>query len=480
MIFFRKVWLALRSTTVKAYIIKLAICVAAFMVAILFWWPAVWLVAGIACFFIAFEVNVKSIVYVLFFASFINNDRTDWISVIVAFFALVCIVLFIIKTSRKEKKESIFLGAAILAFLIYGGLTSIRTMTSLGVLDRYSYIVLHMVLLFFLFCLKKDLNFKNLAFFFIAGILTTSLIGAFVDVIPLLANSTIEFRSYGLTRFCGLTGNPNRYYMFVLAGISALFVLDLRKQISKKQFFPLLALLFALGISTISRACIIVMGIMLVAYITLKLTREKKAALKRVLVVGAVVLAVCLVLAPYTGANTQRLAGIPNTSDNQIISRPKPPRHEDRGTSPPLPPGHDDPGRAGIWERNLRDWVSSPLVFFFGRGFGSPNIGVMHQHNDIVFLLIKSGLVGLLLFILFWFTLFYTMFKVKKYKFCLVPFLFLLAFASIGMFELILPRIQGIIYVFFFIFCFAKAGAPAETPKPISTTEVNKPQETSI
>jgi len=479
MIFLRKVWSGLRSTTIKAYAIKLAICVSIFLFAILVWWHAIWMVAVVACLFIACEFNVKSIVYILFFSSFLNNDYGDWISVMVAFFAIVCLVLFIVKTTRKEKNQSALLLCGILAFIAYGFLTSIKSLTDFAMLDRYAYIALHMVLLFFVFVLKKDLNFKHLVFFFIAGILTSSVIGAFVEVIPALATRIAEYRSYGLTRFCGLTGNPNRFHMFVLAGIVGLFVLDLQKQVLKRQLFPLLAILLALGLSTVSRTFFVVIVILLVAYITLKIVREKKAALKRVLVIGAVTLAICLVMAPYTGATANRIINIPEKAENQIIKRLKPLRHDRLKTLPELPPDFDDPGREGIWERNLKDWMSSPTAFLFGRGFGSQNIGQIHQHNDIVFFLVKSGLVGLLLFIFFLFTLCYTMFKVKKYKFCLVPFLFLLAFVGIGMFELIIPKIQGIIYFIFFVLCFANKETPTEIPakkvKPLHTTK-----ETSI
>jgi len=417
----------------------------------------------------------------------------DMFAVITILFTLICVVLYIVKTTRKEKKMTFLLAIRLIAFLFFCFVGVMVTMEGtmlegiqniipwLGALSAYSLLALHMTLLFFLCNLKKDVNFKHLVLFFIAGILVSSVIGAFVDVIPSLAHA-IDWREFGLSRFWALTENPNRLHMLLFSAISSLFVLDLRKQISKRVFIILFVLLFALGLSTIARTFVVTILLLTAVYLTLKLLRDKKTAIKQILVLGITVLLVCGTVFPYTVASIARTVNIPIPGDH-IVTRANPPRHEAHGVDVGnwmWGAGYDDPGRMIIWERYLKDWVSSPRTFFFGRGVDSPAIQQVHAHNIVVWLLNKTGLIGFLLFMWFWLTLFYTMYKVKKYKFCLASFLILLAFLGVGMFELILPRVQGFIYFFMFVFSLEKKEEPAEIPETIPTTTVNTTKETSI
>jgi len=480
---------ALRATTVKAYIIKLAICVGVFLLAILFWWPLIWVAVIIVCVFMVLEASVKSITYIFFFVSF-SFSLTVQIYIFLVLLTVISLFRYIFKTTWQEKKKSLVLAIGTLLFLVYCSATLVTGVSSLMALGYFLGLLLHMLLLFCVCCLKKEINFKVLVYFFIAGILTATLIGVFVDVISELTK-IIEFRSYGLTRFSALTENPNHLYWLVFAGISGLFVLDLRKQISKKEFIPLFVLLFAIGLSTIARAFILIMLIVVVVYIGLSIWRDRKSALKPILVFVTTMLLVCGAMFPYTMVNLMRLTNVPDNALHEIIRREHPPRHIQHGIDPNssrFGPGFHDPGRTEIWERNMDDWISSPIVFLFGRGIASPDIGQVHPHNIVVWVLIKIGLVGMLLFILYLLSFFYTMFKVKKYKFDLVSFLFLIAFFGVGMLSLIIARIEGFVYIFFFIFSLQKKEAPAEIqeetpaeiPLPVHKPNKNKSAETSI
>jgi hypothetical protein len=189
----------------------------------------------------------------------------------------------------------------------------------------------------------------------------------------------------------------------------------------------------------------------------LKLFLEKRQALKRVALVGLSVLVVCGVMWQYTIANLMRLNII---QERVIVENSTPPRQE-IFEKPRSPLVVDDPGRAGIWERNIDDWLSSPKTFFFGRGIDSPHIGNIHQHNALIFILVKTGIVGLLLFILLLFSLFYTLYKIKKFRFTIVPFSALLIVFGICITERLFPNHLFFAFIMVYILSVEQQGEPA-------------------
>jgi len=414
----------------------------------LFWWPGIIITALLASVFIIIEANVKSIAYVLFLASFENFLRHRF-ELVTYTALLVCAFIYITRKPRAEKKKFLFLAVAIIVYLLYSLLISHRTLGA-----QYLALLRHILLLFLICNLKEDLDFKTLVYVFIWGILVASVIGLFVNSIPNLAFRTMEHRFSGLTRFGALTGNPNRLHPHIFVAINGLFILDFRKQISKKTLVPLFAILFALGLTTISRTFCFAIVINLVCYVGLKLWYDRNAAFKQIAMIMLAALTACLVLHQYTLANLMRCGII---EERAIVQRQTPPRQDtDQGVHPDHILWHgaedfEDPGRQGIWRRNIEEWLSTPRTILLGHGYGSSNFGMPHTHNLYIFLLVKTGVIGVLLFIFFLFTLFHSMYKVKKYKFELVTLLFLVIFACHSIFELRFPAITGFIFFYMFI-----------------------------
>jgi hypothetical protein len=387
---------------------------------------------------------------------------------IIIVFTLVCAVLYIIKTSREDKKKFTVLGCGILIYVLYCTVVSITTLFS-GV--GYVNLVLHMGMLFLLCHFKDRIDFKTLTYLFIAGIFTASFIGLFVDVITNIGYRVYEYREYGLVRFSGLTGNPNRLHAHLFVALNALFVLDFRKQISWKAFYPLVAVLLALGISTISRTFIIIILVNIVLWVGLKLWRERLSALKTIALVGMVVLAVCAIMYPFTLANLMRMNVIP---EREIVERSyddKMRQYTDLGVHPShslwYHEGSDvvDPGdRSVIWERNIEEWLKNPRTILFGNGLNSDNFGLPHTHNLYIHLLVKTGVIGVLLFALFWASLFYNLLKTKKYKFDIVTLLLLAVFAAHSILELRFPAITSFLFFLMFVFSLEKNQQPLPEP----------------
>jgi len=464
--FLKKVWGMFRSTATMALVIKLACCVSVFVLSMLFWWNGIIICAVLICVFIAVEASVKSIVYIIFFVNFEDYMRDEF-KYITLLMLLVCAILYIVKKSRNEKKQFLLLVISISVYLIYSLAVSYKTSGG-----QYLALLWHLLLLFFLCNFKDDLNFKTLVYVFISGMLTASFIGLFANAIPELAYRTMEHRAHSeLTRFSALAGNPNRLHPYVFVAINGLFVLDLKKQISSRIFIPLLAVSFGIGLATISRTFCLVVAINLVIYVGLKFWYDKKSALKQIAIVGISVLVVCVAMYNYTTANLMRIGII---EERELVQRKEPLRQDtEAGVHPDRiawasAEDFEDPGRVEIWKRNLKEWRSSPRKIFFGHGYDSHNFGMPHTHNLYFFLLVKTGVFGVILFIFFLFALFYNMYKVKKYKFNWATLLFLVVFAVHSIFELRFPAIIGFIFFYMFIFSLEKK------------KELNQKSETSI
>jgi len=220
----------------------------------------------------------------------------------------------------------------------------------------------------------------------------------------------------------------------------ALMLLDLKKKFSRTESIIALvafALLFAIAFSTIARTFVLSFAVVLAVYFALKIFVEKKKTVIPIALVVVTLGVVLLAMFPYTQVHFSRFENehIIATTTGQENMQERLFLDSDSGS-----------GRVGIWESNLRDWLSNPFTILFGRGIDHPHIDGVTQHNALIFILNKTGLFGLMLFTLFTVSVLVTLYKLKRVKFQFIPFLALVALLSIGMFESILPRV-----VFFFI-----------------------------
>jgi len=309
----------------------------------------------------------------------------------------------------------------------------------------------------FLVCNFRDqLDFKSLLYYFTAGIFASAIFGAFVDLIPFLSSNINYFTAGNIHRYSALCKNPNHFHVYISIAIGALLVLDLKKQISWRIFYPCAMILFGLGLLTIARSFVLVIAVAFLLYFGLKIYYERRAGAISSLYFGLAVLAMCAMLFPYflmvvarygeDFAITQVVSGIfgsqelCTTAEFGIVSP-----DED------APWDELDEGRASIWRANIRDWLDSPVTFLFGRGIDSPHIDNIHQHNIYIFILVKTGIVGLLLLCALFVAFMYTLHSKCKYKFTIGNLLILIIFAGVGFFELIFPYFCGFFFLFFYV-----------------------------
>jgi len=430
----------IRSTALLNMAIKCGVVVLFFIIS-LWWLPAAYISGVLLALFILAEFDVRSIYYILFFHAFEN--------VMLVFYFTAFGLFAVISLTKSFRKTPLLFVITSAVFVLYCLAFTI---------PRFGYMLpmFFAGILLVLVCLtsNKEINFKAALYWFIAGILGASIIGLLINFIPGAILFTYlpfgrelwEHRSFGLQRFAALSNNTNHLHAMTSAALAGLLVLDLQKKIRLREFIPLFAIMFAISFATIARTFMITFAVMMTAYLVLKIIRHKRQSLKTFAFLGLALIVVCGAMYHYTLANMMRLNIIP---ERQIIQNNRPLRQETFEIE--YRPDIDDPGRGGIWRRNLRDWSSSAYTVFFGRGIDSPNIGNVTQHNTLVFILVKTGLVGLILFIAFFFSLFYTMYKVKKFKFDTSLLIIFLTLACLAMTESIYPRVMFFIFIAFFI-----------------------------
>jgi hypothetical protein len=279
----------------------------------------------------------------------------------------------------------------------------------------------------------REIGFKSTANCFVYGVLLSCVIGLIRHI---FWQSTVP-RAYAveLLRFSALTGNPNNLYPFVLCAMCCVFVLNFNAKFKWREI-AILSALSAFGFLTISRGFIMFLVPLVLISLSMLLIKHKTPALTRAAcILGAVILGGLCVF-PYTITGFARTFS-PETEFEIAADMQTP---EDKLY---------DPGRWGIWKKNLNEWTSSPRNFFIGQNFTAPDIWNMNPHNFIILILIKTGLVGLLLFAAFLAMIFVLLYK-RKQKFSLPSFLFLFVIL-LDLIETNFPRFGFFMFIFFFI-----------------------------
>jgi len=445
----------IRSTALLNMAIKCGIVVLFFIIS-LWWLPAAYISGVLLALFILAEFNIKSIYYVLFFYPF-RDSMVGFFLIALGIVSAIGIILFLVNSTKAEKKQYLLFFVVSTLYFIY---LVVFTIPHFG--HRISNFFLGTCFLFACLMNKDKLNLKSIVYWLIAGLLTSSIIGIMMIFIPgVISNADVsEFFGrnfsthylFGHRRFAGLTENTNFFDWLVFCGFAGLLVLNLQRKQKLWEFILLFTLLFTVGYSTISRTFVFAFAVIITVYAILKIIKERK---KSLVTLGCIFVSTLIVVAamfPYTVAIFSRLEGGLHEFDNW---------QEDVV----------DPGRLGIWIRYLNAWVSSPYTFFFGRGLSAPALGGMQPHNFYVLILANTGFFGLLFFIAFVGSLFYTLFKIQKLKPNLPAFFSLFVFLVIGMTQSLFPRILFFIFVIFFI--MATKGTPTQeiSPSPQAPTE---------
>jgi hypothetical protein len=194
------------STTNRAMIIKLSILGVLYIASLLNWGFIAFFILLVS-FFMLCEFHFKSIIYLLFFASW-HYEWFIWVNLLIAF------LYALIGSFKIYKFHPTYLGVISLSSVLI----------IFNVYTRLSWLIVFSIICVILLKRARELNFTHLSWFFIAGVLISCSIGLlrfYGFPAPLFYK---RFDS-PLLGFCGLMAHPN-YCEFVLCAICAVLVLN--------------------------------------------------------------------------------------------------------------------------------------------------------------------------------------------------------------------------------------------------------------
>lgn len=232
---------------------------------------------------------------------------------------------------------------------------------------------------------EDDARYVN---YFIAGIITSSILGMFKENIPqLLAYYDDINYNYidgvETLRFSGLFDDPNYFSIALLSAMIMLVFLKRYRNYPVGQFYLYFLTLAAMGLLTYSKSFILIFAAVLLLEIVLNLNGRRKW-----LIVLEILAIIVVTIYVFTG-NSELF--------NMIFSR----FDDNQGLTT---------GRDVIWEKYWTVINSKGSYFWIGLGLDAPYVGKA-SHSIYIEMIYYSGVVGLVLFFVGWVVMLFSQHK---------------------------------------------------------------------
>ncbi len=243
----------------------------------------------------------------------------------------------------------------------------------------------------YLFFAGEKIDIKRFVLTYANGILLSSIIALFNDMIPnmtkyIVNDMTFELES-DVVRFSALYSDPNYYTLALILALSGLIALYVNKLIGVR-FYIYFALIVAFGVQTVSKSFLLLLGALCVLFIV-SLIQNKKYK-EFVIVLG------CLGVVVFFVAS-KRLSSFDNIIERIVVS---------------LNDGDFTTNRTNIWSRYIDYFKEHPVLFFVGNGVGAAFLGAA-PHNTYIDFLYFYGIFGTVFFLA---ALVAAMLNIKKNK----------------------------------------------------------------
>lgn len=373
-----------------ADIFKGLIIVTAFLIGHLYFSPMLY-VAAIST-IVLYVFDYKNIVALTIFfipLARIMKFSPDAMTVLsIATIISLCIMLF--NDKMRLGRIELFIGFMFLILLLIKNIVG-----EFGF--PFSYIRIALLLILLPQCLicykqsKLNFNLQTIAVMALAGICTSSLIGAIWANDPHLANYIATEDTYYVgetifSRFCGLSSDPNYFSSLVLFS-TALQLLCLIH--TKRMVYVINAVLLSvIGMLTLSKMFLLLIILTWCVSVMFIISDKSLSANKYstkgktlfLLSVGLVVFAICLIRSGYFDIIVSRFG---NKDASSITT-----------------------GRSDIWRAYVSEIFISGKTILLGAATNSETVGVHVTHNTPIQILWKTGLVGVAL-VLGWYVAMY-------------------------------------------------------------------------
>lgn len=362
-----------------------------------FWGNMMYIAFPILAFMIIFDSLENGFSYIIFSLPFCFLNV--YISVILF---LICCLIFILKFYyiyffKEKHKISWTLVASISLLLIY-------CIMPIGEYNLNKFLRIFIFLAIFIAItmiiqkreiFKGHFNIKIICF----SILLASLFSLTNLFSPYLKDYMVLLPlENNFTRFMALFIHPNVLAMFceVLLSLLAFFIISKKANRDDIILFIGISLI---GLLTFSKTYIIILCIQLMILLVWCFIQNAKKTSMILIPLLSLALLICI-FAPNVISNfTDRFIGNLNQCHslkdilNMITT-----------------------GRYDLWRQYSQYILNNPLVLFFGRGLGAPQINLLSPHNGYIAIIYQMGLVGTILFIQTLYFIFREYFKTKPQK----------------------------------------------------------------
>ena len=368
----------------------------------------------------------------LFLMSFRGFYHPKWFRLTFYLFWIIFAIKYIVQLVKKEKCLHIVpLIASIVLILScfykydYSGIG--RLLDSIGIIAT----------LYLTFVNFNEISKKKIIGYFVAGILSSAVIGVTFSFIPSMHAKVFSSPN----RFKALSSHTNTLQMLCATGLACLMTLFFKKEIKSWLYGVLSISLLTVGFATQSKAFLIVSVLLIITFLIAECKKDKRKLLMAMFVL-AVMFAVFLekIQVIINRFSTHSLGNVINS----ILS-----------------------GRFEIWKNYLFACVESFNTFCLGYGVCAMPIGGYGAHNSYLEMFFRHGLVGtavIVILLISYFSKFEKQNKSKWFNFIPLAVVLMLAFE-----ESMLP-VLGLMYIMLFVVMFERVKVKKSKEK-ISLTE---------
>jgi len=230
--------------------------------------------------------------------------------------------------------------------------------------------------LIYLFFSEKRIDVKSFVLNYANGLLLSSIIALFKDVIPNMSNYILDERAYELEtsveRFIGLYSDPNYYSLALILALSAIFVLYAYKRIGVSAYIYY-GLIAFFGSQTVSKSFFLMFLFLSVVFVFILIKNNK--------IKTSIVFFLLLCFGAYLVFSGK----IPIFEN--VLERFAAAKGDDITT-----------GRSGIWTKYSEFLFEKPWRIVFGSGIGTGYLGAA-AHNTYIDFLYYYGILGTVLFL---------------------------------------------------------------------------------
>lgn len=395
---------------------------------------AVWLTLIVSAVFICTEKSSRRVYYMIFLLPFLNILRYTslmgktpfggdfYLSIFLWCLTLAILgVQLIIDLSRGKKKINIF-------FTIMTTLLAVYFALPFGAFDftTFGAIYLTLAIIYVLYYYARDYDYKEIIFIFFIAVIFGALFGFFRPVFGRSIN-IIPFLPDSVTRFTGVSNDPNYFAGDILMILAGLMILYITKNV-RYLFYPALLVLTVFGIMSASKMFFVTYAVLMAVFVIYLLVKNwNREGFFRVLTI-------CITFVLACGISYRWILGIffrvsfadIGIKNEAVITVPVPVDLTDSMGDDMVQKPTDgvdveyiekivvfknnsltglSTGRTNIWLWYLEASFDTPMHALFGNGIGAPflyadngaNYRQRAEHNTFVQMMYRIGIVGMIL-----------------------------------------------------------------------------------